>query len=427
MIKKNLLISAAVLVALFLGYGVVWAASNNVRFAAPTNLNLTDPNGTTVPLTVASSSNVASFSMSATQIVIGLENGSGITISSTGKRAFSDTLLLGTLGCSSSATSTYTISASATQTTTVSIGDVCMYGLSATVNSPNQVTLSWSGSSTAYTVSNLTNNTNAQATVSNSVLTGLACNTTYSFSVVGTTGSASSNAVTTTATTDKCTGSPIVVPSGGGGGGGAATPTPTVTPTPTPATPSAPTVSPKPVETTPVVVLATPKIKDLKPGSRGADVLALQAKLKVLGYLSKSLKPVDNYGPATAAAVKKFQKANKLPMNGVFNGKTAALMNASGNDTAPAAPTSASVSLSPALSPLPTPSVFKDLRPGSRGASVIALQEKLKALGFLSPLVKSVDNYGSATAAAVKKFQNANKISQTGSIGPLTLTALEKL
>ncbi|MDR2091609.1 MAG: spore cortex-lytic enzyme [Clostridiales bacterium] len=62
----------------------------------------------------------------------------------------------------------------------------------------------------------------------------------------------------------------------------------------------------------------------LKQGSRGDDVKTVQKKLKNWGYYSGSVDGI--YGAQTAAAVKAFQKKNKLTADGIVGTKTAAAM-----------------------------------------------------------------------------------------------------
>ncbi len=66
-----------------------------------------------------------------------------------------------------------------------------------------------------------------------------------------------------------------------------------------------------------------------------------------------------------------------------------------------------------------------DLKSGSKGAQVTNLQAFLKSQGYFS--AKSVPNFGPATLAAVKKFQKANGISQTGTAGPLTRAKIKAI
>jgi uncharacterized protein YxeA len=52
---------------------------------------------------------------------------------------------------------------------------------------------------------------------------------------------------------------------------------------------------------------------------------------------------------------------------------------------------------------------------------VVALQDFLKAKGYLAVTAKSDGSYGNMTKAAVIKFQKANGISATGNVGPITM------
>ncbi len=71
------------------------------------------------------------------------------------------------------------------------------------------------------------------------------------------------------------------------------------------------------------------------------------------------------------------------------------------------------------------PAITSDLKFGSKGAQVTALQVFLKSQGYFK--ATSVPNYGNATLAAVRAFQKANKISTTGTVGPLTRAKIKSL
>jgi len=61
---------------------------------------------------------------------------------------------------------------------------------------------------------------------------------------------------------------------------------------------------------------------------------------------------------------------------------------------------------------------------GDSGSDVSALQEKLKAEGYYNGSITGY--YGALTTAAVRSYQKAKGITQTGTMGPLTMTQLNK-
>jgi len=78
---------------------------------------------------------------------------------------------------------------------------------------------------------------------------------------------------------------------------------------------------------TTATTVATTFTQTLKRGSKGAEVLALQQKLKDLGYFPANVEMVNNFGPTTQKAVKDFQKANGLAQSGTVDAATRALLN----------------------------------------------------------------------------------------------------
>lgn len=217
---------------------------------------------------------------------------------------------------------------------------------------------------------------------------------------------------------NTCSGSGGSGGGGGGGGGGSAPPPPppaAIPATPaTPATPAVPGVSPA-VPATP----ATPAqpahkfTKVLKKGASGAEVRELQERLKELGFLPAGHQPTTFFGNLTQKALQDFQKANGLPPSGQMTTDTMTVLNGGTVQSPPAAPAASGS--------------FKSfLGIGSRSAEVKALQDKLKALGYLDASVDSTGFFGRLTAEAVKKFQAANGISSVGYVGPATRAVLNK-
>jgi hypothetical protein len=76
---------------------------------------------------------------------------------------------------------------------------------------------------------------------------------------------------------------------------------------------------------TPVVIVNGPYgpfgrgFDEINPGDRGADVLAIQHRLKDLGFFNGSLSGI--YDEDTKKAVHKFQKASRLQMNNTIDRK----------------------------------------------------------------------------------------------------------
>lgn len=109
-----------------------------------------------------------------------------------------------------------------------------------------------------------------------------------------------------------------------GSGGGT---TPPGRPIETPTTPSATT----PVRTAPrqgvpsVTSTTVPTARVLRSGSAGAAVKGLQHALTKLGYAPGAAD--GSFGPATVQAVIAYQKANRLPEDGVAGAKTLAAIN----------------------------------------------------------------------------------------------------
>lgn len=147
--------------------------------------------------------------------------------------------------------------------------------------------------------------------------------------------------------------------------------------------------------------------KTLQMGDKGDEVKALQDALKAKGYLAGASD--GSFGSATASALKAFQRANGLSVTGVADEATLKAL----QDEGSAAMTDAAVS---------TANLYETLKKGDSGTSVKALQEKLKALGYLTG--NADGKYGAGTEAAVKRFQKAFSLTETGTADTETLTAI---
>lgn len=128
--------------------------------------------------------------------------------------------------------------------------------------------------------------------------------------------------------------------------------------------------------------------------ARGTEVKEVQARLALVrdGW----------YGPVTTAAVKDFQRANGLAVDGVVGVKTWAALNVTSTKPGSSAGSDESV-----------------LEHGDEGALVRAVQRKLG--------VSADGVFGAKTLSAVKDFQRNNGLAVDGIVGVRTTYALAKV
>ena len=151
----------------------------------------------------------------------------------------------------------------------------------------------------------------------------------------------------------------------------------------------------------------SPEYIELKRGSNGSRVKKLQRRLKALGYYSGTID--GNYGSSTVKAVKLFEAAYGKDQTGVA---TVALQKKLFSDKA---------RIYEEPDPTPEPSEeYTTLSPGDSGSRVKKLQKRLKDLGYFTGEVKG--NYLTLTTEAVKHFQEAIGVKQTG----IATAALQK-
>lgn len=195
-----------------------------------------------------------------------------------------------------------------------------------------------------------------------------------------------------------------------------------------------PIVTPIPTIQIVTVAPATPTVTppSLQFGFTGSDeVRALQRRLKELGWYKGSVD--GDFGQATLEAVKAFQKANRLMVDGKAGKKTLEKLNSKNAVSKKTAEAKGLVSdksttkatSKPTAKPTATPNLSKDyyLETGSSGKKVRTLQSRLIELGYLSG--KVTGEYDSATRAAVLAFQKAYKeLWDDGVAGPQTLKLL---
>ncbi len=142
----------------------------------------------------------------------------------------------------------------------------------------------------------------------------------------------------------------------------------------------------------------------LKKGLSGKDVTYLQQALKELGYFKVDV--TGYFGDQTTSAVKAFQRAQGLTVDGKVGAKTWAKLQAVAGGVGQS-------------------SAYSSLREGSSGESVRELQRMLKSAGFLAG---SVDGkFGPQTEKAVKALQDKYGLTVDGIAGPVTMKKLSEI
>lgn len=164
-------------------------------------------------------------------------------------------------------------------------------------------------------------------------------------------------------------------------------------------------------------------------GSSGDRVRVLQQALVALGY---QVTMDGTYSAATEAAVKLFQQAQGLTVDGkagpdtlrrvesLFNPdgtlkrQTAAPTATPTPTPTPTTPPAGTVTTPPAQYTIPT----RTLRSGDKGEDVRSVQTRLKELGYYTGALDGT--YGAGTMAAVKAFQLRNGLKADGKAGVAT-------
>lgn len=162
------------------------------------------------------------------------------------------------------------------------------------------------------------------------------------------------------------------------------------------------------------------KYRDLKPGDSGDDVKDLKQRLYELGYFdSDSFN--DFYGAPLSERVKAFQEKNNLDPTGIASAEMQELCFSEN-----ASPLKAQSRQAPSLSNLSAvaeSNEYDELRRGDKGKEVLSMKERLYELGYYNTN-KLNNSYSDSTVEAVKRFQEANNLEQTGIASPLTLSVL---
>lgn len=136
---------------------------------------------------------------------------------------------------------------------------------------------------------------------------------------------------------------------------------------------------------------------NLKKGSSGAEVREIQSLLTQYGYYDGKID--GDYGDMTITAIKSFQKAIGLVVDGITGPITCKK-----------------------LGSLNT--ISKELKNGSSGEYVIIVQNKLKQLGYYTATIDGA--YGNKTITSVQNYQKNKGLTVDGIVGNITYSSLLK-
>ncbi|ARV57567.1 cell wall-binding protein [Nostocales cyanobacterium HT-58-2] len=165
----------------------------------------------------------------------------------------------------------------------------------------------------------------------------------------------------------------------------------------------------------------------LEKGDRGPSVRNLQQQLQRAGFYQASVSEV--YDSSTEAAVRRFQRAAGLDVNGIAESKTLQKLenwrtSKEGSQAKKTNPPSSQARKTSTenSSVASNRRSSKFLERGDEGEDVKVLQERLRIAGFYTG--NSTGIYGPITEDAVKRFQEAYNLAPDGIVGPATLAKL---
>jgi peptidoglycan hydrolase-like protein with peptidoglycan-binding domain len=149
-------------------------------------------------------------------------------------------------------------------------------------------------------------------------------------------------------------------------------------------------------------------------GTRHFAVTHLQRRLRAGRFYPSDAPFTDYFGTITRDAVKRYQRAHRIQTTGYLGPKTRAALNGEAARRA---------------EPRPKKKAYRftfDMGAGTRHKAVVQLKRRLRAEGFYPRDVRITKYYGSTTKEAVRRYQRAHRIRQTGYLGPITRRALNR-
>lgn len=166
-----------------------------------------------------------------------------------------------------------------------------------------------------------------------------------------------------------------------------------------------------------LVVTGSASAMKLQKRDKNDNVRRLQQALAQLGYYAGTID--GGFGDGTEAAVRAFQTANNLKVDGVAGSATIALLESMTGIDIDGASSSSSGTTATGL----FKGDYSKLQYTSSGSRVRVLQQALKDLGFAISKVDGV--FGQSTFEAVMAFQKATGLTADGKAGKNTLVKLE--
>ena len=136
----------------------------------------------------------------------------------------------------------------------------------------------------------------------------------------------------------------------------------------------------------------------LESGDDGEIIATIQTRLMELGYMDSD-EPTEHFGPLTESAIKAFQRHNGLTSDGKVGSQTYAML--VGTEAKPYV-----------------------MQTGDEGEDVKAVQQRLYELGYITDKGNITGTFGEKTEAAVKEFQQRNRLTSDGKVGTVTMETL---
>jgi peptidoglycan hydrolase-like protein with peptidoglycan-binding domain len=197
------------------------------------------------------------------------------------------------------------------------------------------------------------------------------------------------------------------------------------------------------------ILSAVTSVMALERGDQGPSVRNLQQKLRTVGFYQAPITQIYDF--PTEDAVRRFQQAAGLPVDGVVNTSTLQKLQswrpkAVSTNTQAKKPSTNNAATKPMVvsttqtkkpantaakkttvatastTPATKRSNANYLSKGDEGENVRVLQERLRLAGFYYGNATGI--FGPITEEAVKRFQNAYKLDADGIVGPATLGKL---